>query len=257
MIEIRPIRQEEADEFLRLMCSAFGLDFLRARSVFFSEPYYDLARKWALFDAGQMVSVLTTTPLLFGWGPAVGIAGVATNSRCARQGYGGRLLHEVLDRCRADGEEAAVLFAANPTLYERAGFQTVDHVLRADLPSHESWEYQSPMSTNEVRNIYTHWAEQDLNRLRRDERRWALWNWNFRVCSSYSDGYLASEPGALREAIFTGQPEPLPLPSGAEWFGQSLVSNLLELPLENTRKELHLMTRNCSGVPVMFMTDQF
>jgi hypothetical protein len=239
------------------MCTAFSLDFSRARSVFFTEPYYNLDRKWALFDTGRMVSVLTTTPLLFGWGNAVGIAGVATELSSKRLGHAARLIEHVLEASVAAGEGPAVLFARDPRLYERVGFGTVDFVMRGQLPSHESWEFQSPMRTDEVQSIYTAWSEKDADRLRRDERRWALWDWNFRVCSRYSDGYLASEPGALREAIFTSQPEPLPLPDEAEWFGQTRISEMLELPLQEPVQELHLMTRSCPGVPQMFMTDQF
>ncbi len=257
MTEVRPIRQEESDTFLRLMCSGFDLDFARARSVFFTEPYYDLGRKWALFDAGEMVSVLTTTPLLFGWGRAVGVAGVATLGRGKGQGHATRLIEAVLHQSAEAGEGPAILFASDPRLYQKLGFETADYVLRAELPSHESWENQTPLRTDEVQAIYTCWSEQDLHRLRRDDRRWALWNWNFRVCSAYADGYLASESGALREAIFTSQPEPLPMPEEGEWFGQSLISDLLELPLNNAKRELQLMTRNYPGVPLMFMTDQF
>ncbi|MEZ0327149.1 MAG: GNAT family N-acetyltransferase [Fimbriimonas sp.] len=257
MTEIRPIHAEEAETFLRLMCSAFDLDFLRARSVFFTEPYYDLTRKWALFESGEMLSVLTTTPLIFGWGSAVGIAGVATLASAQRQGQAARLIARVLEHSRESGEGPAVLFAANPRLYERLGFETVDHVLRGGLAGDDSWELQNPLRTEQVQAIYTTWSEQDINRLRRDERRWALWSWNFRVCSSYSDGYFASEPGALREAIFSSQPVAMPLPEHSEWFGQSRVSDLLELSLRAPQRELHLMTRQCPGVPLMFMTDQF
>ena len=77
MTEIRPIRLDETDAFLRILCTVFELDFFRAQGLFREEPLFDIDRKWALFERGEMVSILTTTPLIFGWGKANGIAGVA------------------------------------------------------------------------------------------------------------------------------------------------------------------------------------
>ena len=70
MTEIRPVRPDEAEAFLELLCDVFSLDLNRAYDVFFSEPLFDLDRKWALFEGREMVSILTTTPLIFGWGRA-------------------------------------------------------------------------------------------------------------------------------------------------------------------------------------------
>jgi hypothetical protein len=59
--EIRTIHESEGETFLRLMCGVFGLDFNRAYDVFFTEPLFDLDRKWALFEGNEMVSILTTS----------------------------------------------------------------------------------------------------------------------------------------------------------------------------------------------------
>ena len=76
MTEIRPIRLDETDTFLQILCDVFGLDFFRAQGLFKEEPLFDLSRKWALFEGDEMVSILTTTPLIFGWGREIGRAHV-------------------------------------------------------------------------------------------------------------------------------------------------------------------------------------
>ena len=78
---------------------------------FFTEPLFDLSRKWALFDKGRMVSILTTSPLIFGWGRAFGVAGVATRLECRGEGYASRLLNSVFEESQALGEPAGLLFA--------------------------------------------------------------------------------------------------------------------------------------------------
>ena len=103
MIEIRPIHRQEADTFLELLCKVFALDLARAKHVFFKEPMFDLERKWALFEDGKMLSILTTTPLQFGFGKAFGIAGVATEESARGRGLGGQILGRVLERMPSGG----------------------------------------------------------------------------------------------------------------------------------------------------------
>jgi GNAT superfamily N-acetyltransferase len=257
MIEMRTIRPDEADTFLRVMCSVFQLEFGHARTTFYQEPYYDLETKWALFEHGRMVSILTLTPLLFGWGPATGVAGVATVADAQRLGYAGRLLNHVLGELKHKTGEATLLFATDERLYTRLGFETVDRVVTADLTSSDDWDAQEPMSSEEVKEIYDAWASADPNRLVRDERRWQLWNWNFRICARFQDGYLGSDPGLLREALSSGPKTALPVVPGTQWYGLTRVADAIQLPLENPTTGLFLMTRSTPGSPLMFMTDQF
>src|SRR5262249_53090429 len=149
-----------------------------AHRIFFSEPLFDLNRKWALFDGNEMVSILTNVPLEFGWGKAIGIAGVATAKDKQNKGYAGQLLEGVLRAAEADGETGALLFARDPTLYRKLGFEVADTVVRGPIDvapekgPFEILEYQ------DVQAQYDHWALQDPNRLRRDDRRWGYWRWN-------------------------------------------------------------------------------
>lgn len=256
-MEIRPIRAGEAETFLRLLCDVFTLDFGRAHRIFFTEPMFDLNRKWALIEDSEILSILTTVGLEFGWGKAIGIAGVATREDRQRQGLASHLLDAVLKQADADGEPGALLFAREPALYAKAGFEIMDEVIRGPIEvvpekgPFEIWDYE------QVQEHYNHWALQDPNRLHRDDRRWGYWRWNLRVCSQFGDGYICSEAGTVREVVASEPVKEWPLPAGAEWFGLASVAKQIGIPLKTQESSLHLMARHVPGCPQMFMTDQF
>ncbi|HWD40815.1 MAG TPA: GNAT family N-acetyltransferase [Fimbriimonas sp.] len=258
MTEIRPIHNSEADAFLDLLCEVFGLDSTRARGIFFTEPLFDLSRKWALFEGREMISILTTTPLEFGWGHAFGIAGVATQSNRRGEGHASKLLNRVMAEGVHLGEPAALLFARDPALYERNGFEPVDQVVRCPVEAIGEGEASS-LESDSIRRIYDAWASEHPDRLRRGEQRWRYWNWHYRICSPFQSGYLCTEPGLLREALYPDPVDALPLTPGTEWFGLTSMANQLQIPLtgDTSQSELFLMARNVPGVPQMFMTDQF
>ncbi len=281
-MEIRPIRAGEAESFLRLLCDVFGLDFGRAHRIFFTEPMFDLNRKWALLEGDEILSILTNVSLEFGWGKAIGIAGVATRIDRQNEGLASKLLEAVLAQAEKDGETGALLFAKAPTLYERAGFQVMDQVIRGpiDRASERSEirgprsDISNPKSVNpepraqspepfkildfqQVQDRYDHWSLQNPNRLRRNDRRWGYWRWNLRVCTEFEDGYICSEAGLVRECVVSHPVDSWPLPAGAEWLGLESLANEIGVPLKTKDHELHLMTRNVPSCPQMFMTDQF
>ena len=198
MTEIRPIRSDEADQFLETLCSVFGLDFNRAHDIFYSEPYFDLDRKWVLFEGREMVSILTTTPLKFGWGNAIGIAGVATQASRRSEGHATRLIDRVIKESERMGEGAALLFAKNTAVYEKCGFEAIDRVVRAPIAVSGISEDVPPMSNADVREVYDRWSHADPSRLLRDEKRWEYWNWHYRVCENWGGGYVLHEPSVLR-----------------------------------------------------------
>ncbi len=258
MTEIRPIRAAEAEGFLELLCEAFALDLNRAHDVFFSEPMFDLERKWALFEGREMVSILTTTPLEFGWGRAFGVAGVCTRPARQGEGHASRLLQRVLRESERRGEAGALLFARDTKLYERNGFQSLDRAVRAELRVEPHAASGEPIPFEEVVARYTAWSQAHPDRLRRDVRRWGYWQWHYRVCFDYVDGYLCPEASVLREAIYDTPAAALPLPRGCEWFGLAVMADTLELPLASAPSvELILMGRGVPGQPQMFLTDQF
>ncbi len=257
MTEIRTIRAEEGEDFLQLMCDVFGLDFNRAYDVFFSEPLFELDRKWALFEGQEMVSILTTSPLQFGWGKAFGVAGVATRVVRQGEGHASKLLQRVIKESERRGETGALLFAKDLNLYERNGFEPLDRIIRAPLKTQMSDEDLDTFEFDTVERMYNLWSEAHTDRLRRDERRWNYWRWHYRICTTFQSGYLCFVPNVLREAIYDSPIGELPLPPGTEWFGSAFMADQFEIPLENPEVELILMGHKIPGIPQMFMTDQF
>lgn len=257
MTEIRTIRENEGEAFLRLMCDTFGLDFNRAYDVFFTEPMFDLDRKWALFEGREMVSILTTTPLSFGWGNAFGIAGVATQKERQGEGLASKLLEKVLKDSGKRGEGSALLFARDTRVYDRNGFEPLDRVIRAQIKTKSEGDLPDCLEFEAVQSIYNAWSQEHPDRLRRDERRWGYWQWHYRICTPFEGGYLCYEPNVLREHLFSDPVDRIALPPGTEWFGTTFMADQFEIPIENPEVELYLMGYNVPGIPQMFMTDQF
>lgn len=256
MIEIRPIQAGETSTFLRLLCDVFDLDFERAASVFMQDPLFDLDRKWALFDAKRMVSILTTTPLTFGWGKAIGIAGVATLPSDRGRGLGGQLLDAVLSAAEKANEGPALLFARETKLYERCGFTVIDHMVQGVLPGVGNEEPCVPLNREQLESIYTAWAAEDKDRLVRDAQRWGLWHWHLRAGTPAGIGYACWEGTHCREAIGLVAEDWQKQPSGV-WSGLESMTAMLEIPTIAQRQDLMLMGRGFDRPPQMFMTDQF
>jgi GNAT superfamily N-acetyltransferase len=258
MTEIRPIREPESEAFLQLLCDVFKLDFNRAYDVFYTEPYFDLSRKWALFEGPNLISALQVVPLSFGWGEAIGIAGVCTRAEHRNEGYAGRLLERVLRESERNGIRSSLLFAQDSRLYHRLGFESIDRVIRAPLGiAAGSLPERVMLAPESVRQIYDRWSDGHPDRLRRDDLRWKYWNWHFRVCEPVANGYFIAESGTIREGLWRRGQESLPVQEGTEWLGLTVMADQLGLTFESARVELELLGRNVPGVPQMFMTDQF
>jgi len=257
MIVIRPIVRSEAPAFLALLCKVFELDYSRAESIFFGEPFFDLDRKWALFDGDQIVSILTTVPLNFGLGRAFGIAGVATDPIRRGEGLGKRLLNAVLRHGEEHGEPRALLFAHQVGLYERCGFKVLDHAIRAPIQPRSVDDEAPIMAFDDVVASYTRWSQAAPHRLLRDERRWNFWKWNLRICSEVPGGYVCQEGDTVRECLFDIPLEAWPVYPNAEWFGLESLADELQIPLGPRKRELIYMGIGFVEPPKMFMTDQF
>jgi predicted acetyltransferase len=257
MKEIRTIRESEGVQFLRLLCDVFELDFDRASGIFFNEPLFDLKRKWALFEGNRMVSVLTTVPLEFGWGRAIGIAGVATLATRQREGLARILLEKVLRESERAREGPALLFAKDERLYSACGFGVLDSVVRSSLRGAEDGARQEILSFSDIQGLYDRWSQASDSRLRRDEKRWSYWKWNLRVCTATPGGYICHEGSTIRELVCDECPPKNHLGEEAEWFGLRSMAAKIGLELEAPLHELHLMGRGFEKVPELFMTDQF
>jgi GNAT superfamily N-acetyltransferase len=257
MRDIRPIKESEAPTFLHVLCDVFELDYSRAERVFFSEPLFDLNRKWALFDGKDMISILTTVPLEFGWGNAIGIAGVATLSERRREGLGACLLERVLKESKKNQEGVAYLFAHDPRLYERIGFSIADEVIRGKIDEKTNDHHAPILGYEEVRSIYDQWALGHADRLRRNERRWKYWLWNLRVCTAVSDGYVCIEGGVVRECVANTIPERWGIGNQIEWFGLKSMAEFSGLTVKEPLFDTYLMRYGSDQCPQMFLTDQF
>ncbi len=255
MTEVRPVRRDECPAFLELLCSVFELDQHRAQSVFYSEPFFDLSRKWAYFYEGRIVTILTTTPLIFGWGRAIGISGVASDPSVRGRGFAHHLIGEVLRRAEEDGEGAAMLFARDPRLYEDLGFRHVDRVIEGPVIAEDkTWD---ECTSEFVVERYQRWADGDEGRLRRDEQRWSYWNWGMRLAERFQDGYLCHEVGVVREALFEPSAASWPVGPDTMWRGLESMTREFGVPLEGEREEVLVYTRGFPTPPQMFLTDQF
>lgn len=256
-IDIRTIKKREADDFLTLLCKVFELDPSRARHVFYKEPMFDLSRKWALFKDGEMTTILTTTPLQFGWGQAFGIAGVATDPNFRGQGLAQRLIEKVIEHGASSGEAGCILFAHKEEVYRRAGFETVDTVVKGEIKVSPDLGPVDILRFSEVKSKYDAWAKADEGRLLRNERRWKYWKWILRTCEAAPGGYVCVEPSLCREAVIEKGLEEWPVMPGTSWFGLKSLTDALEVPLSTCHHDLYLMARAMPRPPQMFMTDQF
>lgn len=256
-IEIRTIRADEAGQFLRLLCDVFALDFDRASKVFFVDPTFDLSRKWALFEGGRMVSILTTASVEFGWGKGIGIAGVATLETDRGRGLASELLDRVLESAEQENEAPAMLFAHDVTLYARHGFEVVDEVIRGKcITDRTDWRPAAPLDQGVVEERYARWSSEDPARMLRNELRWKVWKMGFRIANAIGDGYVTHEGSLVREAVGVVGDE-WKLPPDTEWIGLKSMTDLLEVPIGPPERELIVMARNFPVAPQMFMTDQF
>lgn len=258
MKEIRPILEHEADEFLRIVCSVFNLDFNKARNVYYTEPFFDLKRKWALIENNKLISILTTTPLQFGFGNAIGIAGVATIPQAQNQSYATSLIKEVLSYSKQQKEGSCLLFAPNQSLYEKLGFKKLDTVVKGkiqlDSPKQKS---SDEMSFSDVLRIYQDWSEAHPMRLRRDPKRWNYWLFTPKKCLHSEGGYVCLDSNSIREAITPTTFSAWNSVVGQNWIGLSNLTKSLQIPIKNLSEETTLMGYNFPETPQMFLSDQF
>ncbi|HWP30781.1 MAG TPA: GNAT family N-acetyltransferase [Fimbriimonadales bacterium] len=262
---VRTIRREEVDTFLRLLCDVFDLDFHHAKVVFTKEPFFDLERKWAIFFEGKMIGCLTTVPVQFGDGRAIGIAGVAVREEYRGQGFGSELMRAVLRESDARGEGRALLFAQEPRFYEKHGFRVLDDVISGEIIGMGNVEGNRVLPIQTVRKIYDAWASESPIRLRRDSRRWDFWSWSGKVPYEMGeDGYVCMEGMRIRELLPKFQPfgskKRISLwndEKRREWYGLKTMVEKLEIPIGNYSVDLKLMGLGFNEVPEMFLSDQF
>ena len=254
MSEIRTISECECEDYLAVLCTAFDLDATRARSAFFSEPYFDLKRKWVYFLDGRIISILTVVPISFGDGDGIGIAGVATVDEYRDRGIAKELLEFVFRHYDELGMGRALLFAKNAALYERAGFVELDRVFIQPLPPGRSSQPRQ-LDTEEVRVVYDQWASEDTRRMRRDDDRWKYWTWTFKTPLEIDGGYFCYESSRIRELL--PKFHRLPTADLVDYYGTGELAKDLGIEIDSATVDLLLMGRGFDYIPRLFMTDQF
>lgn len=259
MITVRPILATEADTFFSILCESFDLDAHRARPIFFQDPSFDLSHKWALFDGDEMHSILTSTPMEFGFGGATGIAGVATRPESRGQGYAAKLIESVAAQFRAGGIDGLLLFATNTKLYESLGFEELDTVVSGPIATDGDDEiWRAPLEAAEVQARYTSWLGSRPEWCLRSSSRWKQWSWSARVCEPVGDtGYVCFEGTTIREAIVPETLRQWPVPAGTEWVGLATVTRQLQIPVACNPTGTLLLGKSLKSCPGMFLTDQF
>ena len=155
------------------------------------------------------------------------------------------------------GEGPALLFAADTRLYEAAGFEGIDRVVRGPIVSLPLEVTLDSIGQDELQLKYDVWSFDHPDRLRRDAQRWSYWKWQFRESFSYKTGYFCLENGQMREMLASTNEKKLPVPTGTEWLGLSSMTDLMDIPLGAVTVPMYLMGFNFPGVPQLFMTDQF
>jgi len=259
VIECRTITRLESDRFLEILCSVFELSLPRATPVFYNEPAFDLSRKWACFVNGEMVAILTATPLVFDFQTqkrAMGIAGVATLLQFQGKGYASLLVKSALAHGIEIGEPRALLFAKNPLLYQKLGFEILDEIVEGSLDYQGEDELQEDLNFDEIQREYNRFSKDGENWLIRDDLRWKVWKWSVRCCQPALGGYLCHEGMTIREAITT-HPAPWPIGKGMNWIGLKSVTQDLKIPTTPKPLGSYLMGINFDFPPKMFLTDQF
>lgn len=251
MRSMRPLHGSESRAFLDLMCEAFRLERVADLTTHVADPHWARSTRWGLFEGSDLVSILSTAPLEFAWGRAIGIASVATRAEWRRRGLAEQLLHEVLSQAEQAGICGALLFAHQEDLYRRAGFELLDTVVSGVLTS-TSGE-GTAIARGDVRTIYDRWSFAHPARLRRTASDWVRWRSRWRDCVRSGRGYIALDNGQVREAV--DALEPLPAPDGVKWYGLDSLSKQFGLAARS--HELLLMGRGFRDTPQMFMTDQF
>jgi len=259
-MECRAIKnREEADRFLEILCEVFELSVTRAAPVFFNEPSFDLSRKWVGFKDGEMVTILTSTPLVFDYQAqkrAMGIAGVATLVQHQGKGYASELMNCILEFGRNNGEPRALLFAKNPALYQSLGFKIIDEIVEGPIENQGEDELHDDMEIHDIEKCYEEFSSGKENWLVRDELRWNVWKWSVRCCQPAPGGYLCHEGMTIREAI-TSLSTPWPIGKGMNWIGLKSVTESLIIPTTPAPQGSYLMGIGLDFTPQMFLTDQF
>jgi predicted acetyltransferase len=184
MQEIRAVHHEELDAMLAVMCESFMLPFASARDLFYKDPYFDIEKKRALLEDGEIISCLTIMETRMWIGAAAaqvgGVAGVATRPTHRRNGYAGRLLEETIRTLRAQRCPFSALFPFSYDYYRRFGWEHAGTQMRVStapnlLPTFTDSRQVRPALPSdiaEMQQIYDQSSHRRTGSCLRDRKRW-------------------------------------------------------------------------------------
>ncbi len=225
-MKVRAATPPDAEPLLRVLCAAFGLDREAARPLFYQDPYYDLARKWALETPQDgIVACLTIIPatLVVRGVPLQtgGIAGVATLPAYQGRGYASHLLAQTV-RALADERvfPISALFPYSEAFYRRLGWETAARARRwagTLLPSSQdalggpvrAASLQDPHDRELLRGLRAALPTEQTGLCRRDAKRWRVlemtthaWEWRLAETHGLCEGYVALErPAGMDDPV--------------------------------------------------------
>ena len=174
----------ETDEFLSVMCDAFGMEPDAARPIFTSDPYFDLRNKYVLRLGGSIVSCLTVVERACWIGDAIvkvaGIAGVATRNSHRRRGLAARLMLETIGALTVRGFHLSALFPVEYEYYRRLGWAAAGSQHTAVTIGSRSKPVQKPLAVRPANSgdipvlslLYTAAARARTMHCLRDSTRW-------------------------------------------------------------------------------------
>lgn len=211
-VEVRSAQSGDLDDFLAVLCEAFGLPNGPARRLFYDDPYFDINLKRVLVVDGRVVSCLTIVPVEMRVGAAVvrmgGIAGVATLESDRGRGYGTQIVQETVADLSRMGFAVAGLMAAEQGFYDRMGWDGCGgayrlRVPRAQLPPYRDADLVrdgTPADGLALARLHAPvWAAR-TGAFRRDHARWKYILRQVRICAVYErdgvvGGYLLGDVG--------------------------------------------------------------
>ncbi|HLK55389.1 MAG TPA: GNAT family N-acetyltransferase [Chthonomonadaceae bacterium] len=218
-IEAGPVREDELDTMLEIMCEAFEMPYAAARTIFYADPYFSLPNKRVLRVGGRVVSCLTLIEAQCWIGksivPMLGIAGVATLKVRRGRGYAGRLLEATLQDLRQQGCAFTALIPFSFRYYRKFGWELAGLAYRVRVapvqlrPSAEARRVRpaTDADVEPLRLLYARLTERRTFHCLRDAPRWRYILEHVKQSVVYEDnqgqiqGYLLSEllPGRIEQ----------------------------------------------------------
>jgi predicted acetyltransferase len=158
-LEIRPIRDEEMEEFVFANLYAFNEDrrpnavqnaVLRAQAV-------PLEWSLAAFVDGRLAAGLRALPLTIRIGGAelsmAGVSGVACLPEYRRRGYVGALLKRALEDMRERGQVLSALYTPHIALYRRYGWEIAARNIRYSFNAKDVKTIVPPPTSGRIRRV--------------------------------------------------------------------------------------------------------